>query len=103
MSDSKGESGRTYDTSIPPGENFDKALFRLWLPDDPGTLRGTLVAVHGSNLDSRPWVTQPTWKEVTQRHNMEVRASYWQDIATRHGFTSQTTPMSRCSSRSTAT
>jgi hypothetical protein len=86
MSESKGENGRTYDTTIPPGDNYDQAHFRLWFPDDPGTLRGVLIAASGSNLDSRPWITQDTWPEIAKRRNIDARPSIWQDIATRHGL-----------------
>jgi len=80
------DNGKTFDVTIPPGENYDKAEFRLWLPDKSVTLRGVLVAVHGSNLDSRPWVKQSSWKEFTERRNTNMRASYWQDIALRHNL-----------------
>lgn len=86
MTTSNCDNGKTFDVTIPPGENYDKAEFRLWLPDEPGTLRGVLVAVHGSNADSRPWVKQSSWKEFTEGRNVNVRASYWQDIALRHGL-----------------
>ena len=76
----------TFDTTIPPGENYDKAEFRLWLPEKPETLRGVLVAVSGSNRDSRPWLDQPTWTELIERRNFITRPSYWHDIATRHGL-----------------
>ena len=86
MSNSSGDNGKTFDTTIPPGENYDKAEFRLWLPEKPETLRGVLVAVSGSNRDSRPWLDQPTWTELIERRNFMTRPSYWQDIATRHGL-----------------
>jgi dienelactone hydrolase len=86
MSTSKSDGGKTFDVTIPPGKNYDKAEFRLWLPDEPGTLRGVLVAISGSNADSRPWMKQSSWKEETERRNVNVRASYWQDITLRHGL-----------------
>jgi dienelactone hydrolase len=86
MSASDSDDGKIYDVTIPPGENYDKAGFRLWLPDESDTLRGVLVAVHGSNADSRPWVKQSSWREFAERRNVNARASYWQDIALRHGL-----------------
>lgn len=86
MSTPISDSGKTFDVTIPPGENYDKAEFRLWLPDEPRTLRGVLVAVHGSNADSRPWVKKISWKEYIESRNVNVRASYWQDIALRYGL-----------------
>lgn len=86
MSTSKSDTGKIFDVSIPPGENYDRAEFRLWVPDEPGRLRGVLVAVPGSNSDSRSWVMQSTWGEFSEGRNVEVRESYWQDIALRHGL-----------------
>ena len=71
---------------MPPGRNYDKAEFRIWLPEEPATLRGVLVAVHGSNLDSRPWLKQSKWMELVEHRNVKASASYWHDIARRHGF-----------------
>ena len=84
MSDSTGDTSTTYDTTIPPGDNYDQAHFRLWLPDDPGTLRGVLLAASGSNLDSRTWLTPDTWIQVAERIKFDTRPAYWRDIATRH-------------------
>jgi len=86
MSTSSNDNGKTFDVRIPPGGNFDKAEFRLWLPDEFSILKGVLVAVHGSNFDSRPWVKQSSWKEFVESRNVDVRASYWQDIARRHSL-----------------
>ena len=36
---------QTFDVSISPGENFDKAEFRLWYPEGTDVLRGVLVLV----------------------------------------------------------
>jgi dienelactone hydrolase len=80
------DNGKIFDAAIPPGKNFDKAEFRLWVPDGLDALRGVLVVVPGSNADSRPWVEQSSWKEFTERLSLKVRASYWQDIALRHGL-----------------
>ncbi|MBN2335256.1 hypothetical protein JXL21_06815 [Candidatus Bathyarchaeota archaeon] len=79
-------NGKTFDTVIPPGENYDKAEFRLWLPDEPGALKGVLVAVTGSNMDSRSWVTQSGWRDEANKRDLKVRSSYWQDIARRHSL-----------------
>jgi len=86
MSTSNNDNGKTFDVTIPRGKNYDKAEFRLWLPHKPDTLRGVLVAVHGSNFDSRPWVKQSSWKRFTKSRNIDVNASYWQGLALRHGL-----------------
>ncbi len=71
---------------MPSGKNYNRAEFRLWLPDEPENLKGVLVAVPGSNLDSRPWVEQSSWKRFAESRSVDVRASYWQGIAQRHGL-----------------
>ena len=86
MSTLNNDNGKTFDVTIPPGENYDKAEFRLWLPDEPDTIKGVLVTVHGSNFDSRPWVKQSSWKKFTESRNISVSASYWQGLALRHGL-----------------
>ncbi len=58
-----------------PGENFDKAEFRLWLPNEPGALRGFSWLFTGSTDDS-PWVKQSSWREYTERRNVNVCASH---------------------------
>ena len=42
-----------FDEAIPPGVNFDKAEFRLWLPAGVKRVRAVLVLVPGSNGDGR--------------------------------------------------
>jgi len=78
--------GETFDVTIPPGGNYDKAEFRLWLPDGPGAVRGVLVVVHDSNLDSRAWLDQPSWKGFMERRGVGVSAGFWRGIALRHGL-----------------
>jgi dienelactone hydrolase len=92
MSTSNSDHGEIFDVTIPPGENFDNADFRLWLPDGTETFRGILMAMGGTNYDSRPWLKQSSWMEEIKRRQegahlpIRTRASYWQDIALRHGF-----------------
>jgi dienelactone hydrolase len=86
MPTSNSGGGETFDVAIPPGENYDKAEFRLWLPDGLGAVRGVLVVVHGSNLDSRAWLDQSSWGGLMERRGVGVHASFWRDIALRHGL-----------------
>ena len=39
--------------SAPPGANYDKAEFRLWLPKNAAAIRAIVVLVPGSNGDGR--------------------------------------------------
>src|SRR5205085_7931893 len=52
----------TFDESRPPGENFDKADFRMWVPENAGQLRGVVALVPGSNGDGRPMVADTMWQ-----------------------------------------
>ena len=43
-----------FDHAIPPGANYDKAEFRMWLPPNTPKVRAILLLVPGSNGDGRP-------------------------------------------------
>ena len=60
------------DATIPPGANFDKANFRLWVPEGAGKLTGTLVLVPGSNGDARDQVKDPAWQEFARKHKFAI-------------------------------
>jgi len=72
-----------YNITIPPGNNFNKAEFRLWIPEIK-TIRGVLVLVHGSNGDARSWVEKDGWGTIVERTNQNVPSTFWQDLAKRH-------------------
>ena len=75
-----------YDVTIPPGKNFDKAEYRLWIPNEVKTIKGVLVLVSGSNGDARSWVEALGWQKIINRSNkLSVSPTFWQDIARRHG------------------
>src|SRR5581483_9658871 len=50
-----------FDETIPPGANYDKAEFRLWLPEGQGSVRALAILVPGSNGDGRGQVDDPVW------------------------------------------
>src|ERR1051325_3852675 len=60
----------TFDESIPSGANFDKAEFRLWMPDGAGRLRALVILVPGSNGDGRPQVEEPFWQDFATTHQL---------------------------------
>src|SRR6185436_16501991 len=62
----------TFDEMIPPGRNFDKAEFRLWLPKDLGQIRAIAVLLTGSNGDGRPQVDDPVWQAFASRHGLAL-------------------------------
>jgi len=62
-------SASTFDWSASPGNNYDKADFRLWFPDDAGKIRAIVVLVPGSNGDGRPMAADEFWQKfATERH-----------------------------------
>jgi poly(3-hydroxybutyrate) depolymerase len=62
----------TLDESRPPGENFDKADFRMWLPPVAGPLRAVVVLVPGSNGDGRPMVADSMWQSFAVRNRVAL-------------------------------
>jgi len=69
----------TIDDSIPPGTNFDKAQFRLWLPNGTGTLRGALVLVPGSNGDGRAMAQDTVWQAFAAKNKLAIVACRFTD------------------------
>jgi dienelactone hydrolase len=65
--------------SIPPGENFNTAGFRLWHSDDAGPLRGLVVLVPGSNGDGRGQVEDPTWRDFAERNDLALLGVHMTD------------------------
>jgi poly(3-hydroxybutyrate) depolymerase len=70
---------QTLDDSIAPGNNFDKAQFRLWYPRDVGTLRAVLVLVPGSNGDGRGMADDSTWQSFATRNKLAIVACRFTD------------------------
>ena len=62
----------TFDQSIPPGANFDKAEFRLWLPPNVATVRGIALLVPGSNGDGRAQVIDTVWQAFAVKHQFAL-------------------------------
>ena len=79
-------SGAIYDVDIPSGNNFEKAEFRLWIPNEVKTIKGILVLVPGSNGDGRPWVEISNWQKVIERSKQNISPTLWHNIAISHDF-----------------
>jgi dienelactone hydrolase len=62
----------TYDEAIPSGANYDKAEFRLWLPDASGPVRAVVVLVPGSNGDGRGQVDEPFWQTFAAKRHLAL-------------------------------
>src|SRR6185295_13221473 len=62
----------TIDETIPPGANYDKAEFRLWVPKQSDRLQAVAVLVPGSNGDGRGQVDDPVWQEFATKHHLAL-------------------------------
>jgi len=69
----------TVDYSALPGNNYDKAEFRLWYADDSGPLRGAIILLTGSNGDGREMVEDSVWQAFAIRHNLALVGCYYTD------------------------
>ncbi len=69
------------DDSIPPGKNFEKALFRLWIPGGISKVEGVLVLVPGSNGDGRNMALDTSWQGWARQHRFALLACMFTDRA----------------------
>lgn len=58
--------------TVTPGNNFDKANFRLWIPEGDAPLVGAVVLVPGSNGDGRGQVSDSTWQRFASKHRLAL-------------------------------
>jgi poly(3-hydroxybutyrate) depolymerase len=65
-------AGTVLDESVAPGRNYDKAEFKLWLPDGVGTIQAIALLVPGSNGDGRGQVDDPVWQAFAARHKLAL-------------------------------
>ena len=64
--------GSTFEEAAPPGANYDKAEFRLWLPDASAPVRALVILVPGSNGDGRGQAEDPFWQAFATRHHLAL-------------------------------
>jgi poly(3-hydroxybutyrate) depolymerase len=62
---------KTIDVSVPPGNNYDKAEFRLWYQEDI-TAKGILALVPGSNGDGRGDVEDTFWQDFAKQNHFAL-------------------------------
>jgi poly(3-hydroxybutyrate) depolymerase len=62
----------TFDETIAPGANYDKAEFRLWYPTGAARVEGIVVLVPGSNGDGRSMVTDSVWRAFATQHRVAL-------------------------------
>ncbi len=72
-------AAETFDASVPAGNNYDKAEFRLWIPESVEKVHAVLVLVPGSNGDGRDQVDTPLWRELAKEQGLALVALYMTD------------------------
>lgn len=65
-------SGTILEESIAPGRNYDKAEFKLWMPNDAAPVQAIAVLVPGSNGDGRGQVDDPVWQAFAVKHKLAL-------------------------------
>lgn len=62
-----------------PGNNFAKAAFRFWCPDDLATFAGIAVLVPGQDGDGRGMVNDAAWQAFARKHKLALVGCYFTD------------------------
>lgn len=89
-------SGTTLDiAAASSGDNYDKAEFRLWYPNEAGIFRAVVVLVPGSNGDGRPAVDEPAWQSFAARHKLALVGCRFTDKPHEQNFIEQYVDASR--------
>jgi pimeloyl-ACP methyl ester carboxylesterase len=70
---------RIINDSIPARKNFERAIFRLWYPDDLKVIHGIIVLVPGSNGDGRGEVNDTIWRALAERHGFALLGCFYTD------------------------
>ncbi|MGV3709332.1 MAG: hypothetical protein ACO1Q7_10860 [Gemmatimonas sp.] len=78
--------GVTLEQSVAPDRNFDKAEFRLWIPDKVATVRAVLLLMPGSNGDGRPMAQDTVWQAFATKHQLAIVAGRLTDKPHEQGF-----------------
>ena len=65
-------AGTVLEETVAPGRNYDKAEFKLWLPNDVGIVQAIALLVPGSNGDGRGQVDDPIWQAFAVRHKLAL-------------------------------
>jgi len=73
-------SGRVFNHTVPPGANYDKAEFRLWVPAGAGLVRAAVVLVPGSNGDGRPMADDAFWQAFATKHGLALVGCRFTDL-----------------------
>ena len=63
---------RVFDETVPPGANYDKADFRLWLPSGAPSMQAVAILLTGSNGDGRPMAEEAAWQEFATKNHVAL-------------------------------
>jgi pimeloyl-ACP methyl ester carboxylesterase len=66
--------------SVPAGKNFNRAVFRLWYPDDYKSVAGIIVLMPGSNGDGRNQVADSLWQGLARKHGFALLGCWFTDF-----------------------
>ncbi len=81
--------GVTLEETAATGDNYDKAVFRLWYPNDAGALKAAVVLVPGSNGDGRPMVDDTIWKSFATSRGIALVGCRFTDKPHEQSFLEQ--------------
>ena len=65
-------TGATFDETVAPGANYDKAEFRMWYPPDVANVRAIAILVPGSNGDGRNQVDDTGWRDFATKNKLAL-------------------------------
>jgi hypothetical protein len=65
--------------TMPPGEHYNIASFRLWYPRGLERARGIVVLVSGSNQDGRGLAEDWSWQQFAKRNGLALLGCYFTD------------------------
>lgn len=63
---------RTMDETVAPGDNYDQAEFRLWLPEGLASVRAIVIITPGGNGDGRPQVEYARWQAFAVKNKVAL-------------------------------
>jgi dienelactone hydrolase len=91
----EAQTPASIDEAAAPGENYDKAEFRLWYPRDVDRLQAVAVLVPGSNGDGRSAVDDPIWQAFATRNKLALVGCRFTDKPHDQSFIEQYINVSR--------
>jgi len=72
LAQSQASEGSPLEETVPAGNNYEKAAFKLWYPQVGAPVRAVVVLMPGSNGDGRPMVDDAFWRDFATRHGLAL-------------------------------